>query len=128
MYHLILVQFNLFHNTFKSHQSLINNLNTCKIIATTWPYFNIHPTNLPWIMVLFLHKKGIIYFLSSCISFSNLSPSHLVFTLATSSHFQPKTFTEAYKFPHWREAMKGKIYALEANNTWALTNIPLEKI
>lgn len=24
--------------------------------------------------------------------------------------------------------MKAKIYALEANNTWALTNIPLEKI
>lgn len=40
---------------------------------------------------------------------------------------EPKTFTEDMKHSHWRDAMAQEISALESNNTWTLTPLPLGK-
>lgn len=67
--------------------------------------------------------KGTTYPLSSYLSYSKVSPSHRASSLATSSHFEPNTFSQAIKLPHLKEAMQAKISALEANIKWTLTEL-----
>lgn len=61
------------------------------------------------------------------LSYPNLSSNHKNIALTVSTHFEPKVFHQAIKFPHWREAMASKISALEKNNTWLLTHFPAGK-
>jgi hypothetical protein len=62
--------------------------------------------------------------LSSILSYDRLSSSHKTFSLSVTSHYEPKFFHQAIKFPHWREAMNAEISALQQNNTWLLTPLP----
>jgi hypothetical protein len=56
-----------------------------------------------------------------------LSPSHKIFSLSVTSHYEPKFFHQAIKFSHWREAMNAEISALQQNNTLILTPLPQGK-
>jgi hypothetical protein len=67
---------------------------------------------------------GIPHCLSSVLSYDRLSHSHKIFSLSVTSHYEPKFFHQAIKFPHWREAMTVEISALQQNNTWILTSLP----
>ncbi|KAL0438789.1 UNVERIFIED_CONTAM: Retrovirus-related Pol polyprotein from transposon RE2 [Sesamum latifolium] len=40
---------------------------------------------------------------------------------------EPRSFTEANRSSHWREAMDKELEALEKNSTWDLTELPVEK-
>ncbi|XP_068651725.1 uncharacterized protein [Aristolochia californica] len=67
---------------------------------------------------------GTLYPLSNFVSYSRLTSKHTTFVFALSTIFEPKTFTQAIKIPHWRTAMAEEITTLETNKTWILTTIP----
>ena len=71
-----------------------------------------------------------LYPISNYLSYTLLSPSYKHFVMTISSHFEPQYYHQAIAFPHWREAMKSELDAMESNNTWSifpylLINIPL---
>lgn len=65
-----------------------------------------------------------VYPLSHFISYSKFSPDHTVFLSAISSTDEPKSFSQAVRYTHWREAVAKEITALEANHTWTLQPLP----
>lgn len=65
--------------------------------------------------------------LSKVIAFDALSPSHKAFSMAVTSIDEPKTYNQAIKDHHWKEAMNAEIQALQDNNTWELTTLPAGK-
>ncbi|EOY09882.1 Uncharacterized protein TCM_025251 [Theobroma cacao] len=65
--------------------------------------------------------------LSQFISYSKFSPNHIAFLAAISSIDELKSFFQAVKHAHWREAMVKEIFTLEANHTWTLQLLPPNK-
>lgn len=62
--------------------------------------------------------------LTSSFHFSKFSPSHQRILASIISADEPRTFTEAMKHSHWKEAMATEVRALENNNTWTVTTLP----
>ena len=67
------------------------------------------------------------YALSSTLSYNHQSPSHKHFSLAVTTLLEPSSFAQANQLPKWREAIQAELEALEANNTWVLTDLPVGK-
>ncbi|KAL0384763.1 UNVERIFIED_CONTAM: Retrovirus-related Pol polyprotein from transposon RE1 [Sesamum radiatum] len=61
----------------------------------------------------------------------NLSPAHTPVLRRSQRHVdavqEPRSFTEANRSSHWREAMEKELEALEKNSTWDLTELPAGK-
>ena len=79
-----------------------------------------------------LHKDfnsnfKIKYPISSLLTYDFLSNKHLNFTLAISSHVEPHTYEESIRNSNWVEAMNKEVRALQANKTWYITELPLNK-
>nr|KYP36406.1 Retrovirus-related Pol polyprotein from transposon TNT 1-94 [Cajanus cajan] len=72
-------------------------------------------------------SKGVRYPLERSLSYSRLSPSFHKFILSISFSTKPKTYAEASKSDCWLKAMHDEITALEANDTWVLTDLPPNK-
>lgn len=64
------------------------------------------------------------YPLTNHLSFSKFNPTHCAFLNTVITTKKPKTFTEAMKHSHWRDAMTKEIEALESHNTWTLFPLP----
>jgi len=68
------------------------------------------------------------YPLNSVLSYNNLTSSHLHYTLSISTNVEPKSYFEAIKSKEWTQAMQEELLALQQNNTWSFTKLPLGKI
>lgn len=58
------------------------------------------------------------------LSYSKLSSTHQVFTLAIYNHPRAKTYKQAAQNPKWQEAMLTEMTTLENNSTWIITDLP----
>ncbi|KAK4411628.1 Retrovirus-related Pol polyprotein from transposon RE1 [Sesamum angolense] len=68
--------------------------------------------------------------ISSCPHLCDIlsfSSAHMLFLAQVNAVQEPKSFLEATKHAHWREAMGKEIEALERNDTWDLTELPKGK-
>ena len=73
-------------------------------------------------------QQGTRYPLCNFVSYHRYSPQHYSITTAVSQDIEPTSYTEAACHSHWQEAMQYyELAALEANNTWSLTSLPLGK-
>ncbi|XP_075658822.1 uncharacterized protein LOC142628657 [Castanea sativa] len=77
---------------------------------------------------MFTDSPGILYPLSSTLSYTKLSTTHRVFSVALSVAKEPTSYAEALPDPLWQTAMKAEIDALQANQTWVMTKLPPGKV
>ena len=73
------------------------------------------------------NSKDILYLISSRLSYSKLSSSHLKYVLVMSTNREPSSYSEAINFSEWRKAMTEEIRAFEQNETWEIVDPPRDK-
>ena len=61
------------------------------------------------------------------INCTNFSEKHQNFLATITKIVEPVFYDEAAKDPHWRDAMREEIRALEKNETWTLETPPSGK-
>ncbi|XP_015164024.1 uncharacterized protein [Solanum tuberosum] len=83
----------------------------------------------PWLkdFVSLSATKGVKFPLSDYMSYSHLSPHYQCYIAATSFIRELTTYFEAITDQRWIDAMKAEIQALESNQTWQITDLPLGK-
>ncbi|KAJ1700873.1 hypothetical protein LUZ63_000652 [Rhynchospora breviuscula] len=72
-------------------------------------------------------SSGTPYSLSHYVNCNNFSRAHRIFLNAVTKEKESEYFSEAMKNKNWRDAMKAKIEALEANGTWSVEELPQGK-
>lgn len=58
---------------------------------------------------------------------SYFTATHVDFLSNLSNICEPHSYAQACKYPHWNKAMTEELRALEKNNTWELTTLPVGK-
>lgn len=61
--------------------------------------------------------------IKQCLSDSGFSANHIAFMAAVLDITEPKYFRDAARITEWCVAMHKEIEALEANNTWDITDL-----
>lgn len=61
------------------------------------------------------------------ISYNNLTSRHHAFIMDITCSKEPKSYNEAIQYDCWKQTMSAEIDALQANNTWILTELPPSK-
>jgi hypothetical protein len=69
-------------------------------------------------------SSGTLYYMSSFLSYHNLSIPHCFYALSPTTHIEPKSYAEAIKYECWRQAMQVELQALENTGTWVLVDLP----
>ncbi|KAI3500537.1 hypothetical protein L1887_36359 [Cichorium endivia] len=58
------------------------------------------------------------------VGYSHLDSNSACFVATLNKSFEPSTFDEAVKDPHWVRAMNDEMEALNRNGTWIVTDLP----
>ncbi|CAM8937760.1 unnamed protein product [Rhodiola kirilowii] len=61
------------------------------------------------------------------VDYTSYSATHQHYALQVLSDDEPTCYTKASKDPKWNEAMEAEFKALNSNNTWEITDLPLGK-
>lgn len=69
----------------------------------------------------------ILYPIHSVVGYEKLMQPYKKFVLSISSSNEPATYNQASNFECWNKAMKLELEALEQNQTWEFTSLPLGK-
>ena len=72
--------------------------------------------------------SGILYPISSTLSYDRLSTCHKAFAISLSISKEPNSYAEAILDFRWQKAMQAKFDALKANNTWIMCSLPPSKV
>ncbi|XP_062094041.1 uncharacterized mitochondrial protein AtMg00820-like [Humulus lupulus] len=77
------------------------------------------------------HRKGVRscsqYPIHNYLIYSSLSPTYRSFITSFDQVQIPTSVQEALQIPGWKAAMMEELRALEKNETWILTDLPLGK-
>jgi hypothetical protein len=71
--------------------------------------------------------SGILFPLSSSVSYDQLSFPYKHFCLSISYDVEPQFYHQAIKHAHWWDATDHEITTLELNHTWVVTTLPTGK-
>ena len=82
-----------------------------------------HPIN----NFIFKYPFKNLYLIISILSYDFLFKKHLNYTLAISSNIESQSYDQASQKQGWITAMKKDIKALQDNQTWYLTDLPVGK-
>jgi hypothetical protein len=75
-----------------------------------------------------LPSKFSSYDMSNHVSYSSIGPTYKAFIAALDSTIPiPHDWQEAKKYPQWRAAMLEEMSALDKNDTWELSTLPMGK-
>lgn len=72
-------------------------------------------------------SSGILYDITSFLSYNKISSNHKHFSLSISSIVEPTYYHQVVQHAEWRDAMHNEIQALELNNTWTVVDLPPSK-
>ena len=76
----------------------------------------------------FAHSPGLLYPLSSTLSYDKLSSFHKTFSISFTIHKEVATYAQAILDHRWQDAMQAEIEALQGNHTWVMTTLPPGKV
>lgn len=61
------------------------------------------------------------------MTYEHLTPQYKSFISSIFTQIKPNSYNESCESPEWKKAIDAKIAALEVNNTWILSDLPLGK-
>ena len=71
---------------------------------------------------------GILYPISSTLSYDRLSTCHRAFAISLSVSKEPDSYAKVILDPRWQKAMQAEFDTLKANNTWVMCPLPPGKV
>ncbi|GJV27115.1 putative RNA-directed DNA polymerase, partial [Tanacetum coccineum] len=72
----------------------------------------------------FVVDSKVKYGIEKYVGYSKLNSENYCFITQLNKNFEPKSYFEASKFPHWIDAMNQEMNALLRNGTWEIVDLP----